>query len=52
MTSVLLDGVHLDFLHCADVLRDAMPQWLGAAPEQDHRMESTEKSGWAVIDVS
>lgn len=41
VTSVLLDGVHLDFLHCADVLRDAMPQWLGAAPEQDHRMEST-----------
>ena len=42
-TRVLLDGAHLDFLRCVDVLRDAMYRWLGEAPAADrdqHRNES------------
>lgn len=32
VTHELLAGEHLDFLHCPDVLRDAMRRWLSAPP--------------------
>jgi surfactin synthase thioesterase subunit len=43
VTNVLLDGAHLDFLRCTDVLRDAMYQWLRAAPAHNHGKQSTEE---------
>jgi len=34
VTHELLDGAHLDFLHCPDVLRESLPRWLSAPQAQ------------------